>query len=1165
MTMYQVGGSLDSQNPTYVVRKADADLYQELKNGNFCYVLNSRQMGKSSLRVQTMKKLQAEGFACGSIDLTVIGSESVTPDTWYGGIAFELLKSFSLFGKVNFTAWWREHNFLPPGQRFNQFIEGVLLAELEQNIVIFIDEIDGILKITFKDDLFTFIRACYNQRVDKPEYNRLTFCLLGVATPSDLIADKRRTPFNIGRAIELTGFTLKEATPALTPGLAAKTDHPERVLKQILDWTGGQPFLTQKLCQLILDKATSRKPNLAKLVKTHIIANWEGQDEPEHLRTIRDRILSNEQRTSRLLGLYQQILDASGIPPNPPLKRGGNHIPQPPFLKGGKTKVGKIAADGSREQTELRLSGLVVQQNGYLQVYNPIYEAIFDPQWVEQELAKLRPYNEAIKAWLESNRQDSSRLLRGQALEEALHWAADKNLNSDDYAFFSASQELERRELQSDLAAEREANQILEQAKQEAERLIWEAKEATKIERAGVRALREFESQGGQIQALLMAMEAGQALQKLVKDKSSLAEYPATSPLLALQVILDNIRERNQFTGHQSWVWSVCFSPDGHSIATASHDGTARLWDLSGKQIAQFSGHQGSVRSVCFSPDGQTIATASKDGTARLWDLSGNQIAEFSGHQGSLRSVCFSPDGKTLATASKDGKARLWDLSGKLIALFAGHQSSVRSVCFSPNGKAIATASSDRTARLWDLSGNQIVEFTGHQDWVLSVCFSPDGKTIATASSDRTARLWDLDGNQIAQFTGHQNLINSICFSPDGQTFATASGDRTARLWDLDGNQIAQFTGHQDWVWSICFSPDGKTIATTSYDRKVRLWDLWGNQIACFSGHQDWVSSVCFSPNCLSIVTASGDGTALLWDLSKKQIAQFSGHQNWVRSVCFSPDGRIITTASHDRTARLWDLSGNQIVEFSGHQDPVRSVCFSPDGQTIATASDDRTARLWDLSGNQIAQFNGHQDEVLSVSFSADGQTIATAARDGTARLWDLSGNQIAKFSRYQEWVWRVCFSPDGKTLAIASSDGTARLWDILGNQIAEFRGHQGQVWSVCFSPNGQTLATASSDGTARLWDLSGNQIAEFRGHQGEVWSVCFSPDGQTLATASADRTARLWDLSGKLLASRIPGYPTVPLWRARTLDELLAMGWAWLGDYLASHPEARERLRVRG
>ncbi len=585
---YKIGGSLDYNDPTYVVRRADSDLCEGLKAGEFCYVLNSRQMGKSSLRVRTMNKLQAQkGIACTSIDITGIGSQFVTPESWYGGIAFSLLGGFALLGRMNiqaFNAWWREREVLPPVQRLNLFIEDVLLSSLSHNLIIFIDEIDSIIKIDFKDDFFAFIRACYNKRADNPAYNRLTFCLLGVATPADLIADKERTPFNIGRAIELTGFTLEEARHSLTPGLAEKTDNAERLLKKVLQWTGGQPFLTQKLCQLVVEKAKNRKANIDKLAPTHIISNWESQDEPEHLRTIRDRLLRNEQRAGSLLGLYQQIL-----------------------------QHGKIAGDGSPEQTELRLSGLVVQKDGHLQVYNRIYQEVFNLDWVERELAKLRPYSEAINAWLASQRQDRSRLLEGQALREALAWRAGKHLSLEDYDFLEASQ-------QKELQAERQAKQILESANLEAERLMREAKQATKIERAGVKALREFEAQGGQqIKALLAAMEAGQALQALVRNKSELQEYPATNPLFSLQQILDKIRERNQITGHQSGVWSVCISPDGRTLATGSIDGTARLWDLSGNQIAEFTGHQGRVTSVCISPDGRTLATGSSDGTARLW------------------------------------------------------------------------------------------------------------------------------------------------------------------------------------------------------------------------------------------------------------------------------------------------------------------------------------------------------------------------------------------------------------------------------------------------------------------------------------------------------------------------------------------------------------------
>ncbi|HAA29279.1 MAG TPA: hypothetical protein DCE56_18240, partial [Cyanobacteria bacterium UBA8553] len=155
---YKVGGSLEYQHPTYVVRKADYELYEGLHKGEFCYVLNSRQMGKSSLRVQMMKKLKAQGIKCASIDMTRIGSH-VTPAEWYGGVVSELLRGFSLSRTVNFSTWWRERESLPPLQRLRDLIEDVLLTEYSENLVIFLDEIDSILKIQFKDDFFAFIRA----------------------------------------------------------------------------------------------------------------------------------------------------------------------------------------------------------------------------------------------------------------------------------------------------------------------------------------------------------------------------------------------------------------------------------------------------------------------------------------------------------------------------------------------------------------------------------------------------------------------------------------------------------------------------------------------------------------------------------------------------------------------------------------------------------------------------------------------------------------------------------------------------------------------------------------------------------------------------------------------------------------------------------------------
>lgn len=442
---YKVGGSLDRDAPSYGVRQADEDFYQALKAGEFCYVLNSRQMGKSSLRVRTVGRLAAEGIACSQIDITSIGSRGITASEWYWGVVRRLARSFKT--SINLKTWWQERAEASPVDCLSQFIEEVLLVEVQSSIAIFIDEIDSILNLDFKDDFFALIRTCYNQRAENPEYRRLTFALLGVATPSDLIQDKSRTPFNIGRSIDLRGLQLHEAEP-LAQGLQGKAEDAIAVLKSILDWTGGQPFLTQKICQFVQSEADwipagQEAERVRSLVQSRVIENWEGQDEPEHLRTIQNRVTREDERKGQLLGLYQQVLEKGAIP-----------------------------ATESEEQIRLRLSGLVVKDQGQLKPHNRIYAAVFDRAWAERILAELRPYAEAISIWLKSNGQDESRLLRGNALEEAQQWAVGKHLSEQDVRFLRASEQAERRVMVEKNCILTEANQVLTEANQKAHKRL---------------------------------------------------------------------------------------------------------------------------------------------------------------------------------------------------------------------------------------------------------------------------------------------------------------------------------------------------------------------------------------------------------------------------------------------------------------------------------------------------------------------------------------------------------------------------------------------------------------------------------------------------------------------------------------------------------------------
>src|SRR6476661_178239 len=436
--------------------------------------------------------------------------------------------------------------------------------------------------------------------------------------------------------------------------------------------------------------------------------------------------------------------------------------------KGG---LGGVATDNSPDQMELQLSGLVVKKDDKLQVYNRIYLEIFNLDWVQQELAKLRPYEENIAAWTASNRQDTSRLLRGQALDDALQWKEGKRLSDEDEKFLDACRADELQEL-------KKSNESLREFRKQ-------FREIFQIEEAGRNALKLFQSDGNQREALRAAIKAGEDLKKWIPDNPPLSEYPVTNPLLVLQKILAKIRQRCQFVGHHGSVRSVSFSPTGDAIATASHDKTAKLWDLQGNCLVTFTGHNYPVTSVCFSPTGDAIATASSDTTAKLWDLQGNCLVTFTEHNYSVRSVSFSPTGDRIATASSDKTAKLWDLQGNCLVTFTEHNYSVRSVSFSPTGDTIATASFHGTAKLWDLQGNCLVTLTGHNDWVTSVCFSPTGDAIATASAHGTANLWDLQANCLVTFTGHNKSVTSVCFSPTGDAIATASSDKTAKLWDL--------------------------------------------------------------------------------------------------------------------------------------------------------------------------------------------------------------------------------------------------------------------------------------------------------------------------------------------------------------------------------------------
>jgi WD40 repeat protein len=294
---------------------------------------------------------------------------------------------------------------------------------------------------------------------------------------------------------------------------------------------------------------------------------------------------------------------------------------------------------------------------------------------------------------------------------------------------------------------------------------------------------------------------------------------------------------------HQKKVHSVCFSPDGKSIATASTPKSrtnhkkplASIFDLdAGQRMMKIIKHGGDdFFSVCFSPDGKSIAVGSYDDFARVFDVgSGQEIMKTIKHGRDVTSICFSPDGKSVATSSADKFARIFHAAScKEIIQSFEHRGAVESVCFSPDGRRILTGSSDGFARIFNVeSGEEIMKTILHRDRVMAVCFSPDGKSIATGTDtiftetengdrkDGFALVFDVEnGLDIKKTLKHGGGVTSICFSPDSTIIATGSHDGFARVFDVaTGKVIMKTIAHKDWVSFVCFSPDGKCIATQS-------------------------------------------------------------------------------------------------------------------------------------------------------------------------------------------------------------------------------------------------------------------------------------------------------------------------------------------------------------
>ena len=499
---------------------------------------------------------------------------------------------------------------------------------------------------------------------------------------------------------------------------------------------------------------------------------------------------------------------------------------------------------------------------------------------------------------------------------------------------------------------------------------------------------------------------------------------------------------------HGAPITNSAISRDGRRIATSGADQAVHLWDApSGARVATLRGHEGWVRSVCFSPDGQRLVSGGDypDNTLRLWNVARAEPVEtMRGHSNRAGSVTFSLDGTRIASASWDQTVRLWDgATGKSLAILRGHAGRVNAVAFSPDGKRLVSASQDRTLRLWNTeTGDVLAVLRGHADELLSVAFSPDGTLFASASSDGTVRLWDVEiVIRTGVLRGHTDFVYDVAFSPDGARIASAAWDGTVRLWDAaTGRQIDKPLPHdKSAIMSVAFSPDSNHLATLAKNDAVHWWDLRTAQrvrkLDVPSGGGDNLR-LAINPKGDLIAAGSRDGRVRIWEAATgASVAVLTNGGANVHEVAFDPAGRrLASLGGWTPAVRVWDMVTKEHIDVCrGHTDTVYTVTFSGDGKRIATGSFDGTARLWDAATFEPIDTLKHGGRVYKVAFSPDGARLATASSDNTIRLWDLATRQeVAELRGHDSYVHSVAWSPDGTQLVSGSGDYTVRIWDTV-------------------------------------------------------------------------------------------------------------------------------------
>ncbi len=633
-------------------------------------------------------------------------------------------------------------------------------------------------------------------------------------------------------------------------------------------------------------------------------------------------------------------------------------------------------------------------------------------------------------------------------------------------------------------------------------------------------------------QSLAQASGARRALTEGDTDLAILLAIEANSGANASPQALRTLTEvafapgtRDILTGHASFVTSVDFNPDATLLASASRDGTVRIWSQQNSSlIYELQGHRGDVQTVSFSPDGRYVASGGLDFLAILWDVqTGERIRTFTQHTGSIITLAFSPDGRYLTTGSRDESIIIWDVgTGEVIRTLSGLAASVQVVAYSPDGQIIAGGSGDGKIILWDaLTGNQLRALSGHTTSVNDLEFTSDGLSLVSASADGSIMIWDVaDGTINATIAGLSDVPFAFALFPDNQQALVGLRNGNLALLNLEtGRESDVLRGHSGEIYGVAMSDDGRFGATGSADSTIRLWNILNPaEVARFSDHRARITGVEFLTGGSTLLTTSIDGTLRLRNIATQIETRVIDLGLPIRSLSVSSNGRLAYAGTRDGNVEMVDLATSAIIQTVPlYESDVVALTISTDGKMAAVGSQDGVPVLWDVETGAVTQrLAQYTDAVFNLDFNQDGSLLLFGGQENDAILWDVPGNTEKRhLTGHTDVVWSVAFSPDGTRAATGARNGEVFVWDVAtGVELVRLNGHINSVWNIGYSADGKSIVTAGADGNVIWWNSeTGEQMEAFRTATSPALKIAFQPNGNLIASGAERGSVQLWRL----------------------------------------------------